>query len=183
MARPSRSRQEQTVKRKLVITAGAALALVALATAILVISAHRRLTVDLPALRSDVPVLGADEPWGPAVTLRIDAVEARVVFAVLNLFNGRAVVEFRLRGTMQGRPGERPALTAVRIVRQRLEQARAHIALFPVIEVEPDPAQPSVALPFDTRVQVELGTLAFGINRFTVTAGEQRADFDLHQGK
>ena len=177
------------MKRKILIGIGATLAVVLLAAAALVAYVDHRLIVDLPDLRSDVAVLGVDDDWSPAVELRVDTLQARVVFAVLNLFNWHAVVEFRIRGTLQSRSGERPAVAAVRIVRERRfvrdrrEQARGNIALFPVIEVEEDPTQPRMVVPFDTRVQVELRTLKFGINHFTVTAGDQTAEFELLQGK
>lgn len=157
---------------------------------------HERFNLRPRAPVSDVPLTTELGFWARAEPPRIERFEVTVLDAPLHLVNSRALVGFRLRGTMTGRPGWRPVIGAVHLTQRpgparpgdhqpqdTRRPVRGDILLMPIVESVGDDTYRGAPVPFDVRVEDLVNTMGWGRNHYTARAGDIAVDFVLLQGK
>ena len=155
--------------------------------------------------RSDVPVIANIGFWPGQEHLRIDDLTVTVVDAPLNLFNSKALVRFRIKGSIANTNDWRPYIKKVQISqRAATTQSIATVLttqphgglllaprdlkygdllLVPIVDVRQDSKYTGEEVSFDIKVEQLIETLRWGSNRYVVVAGDKQTEFTLDQSK
>ena len=136
---------------------------------------------------SDGEVISAIGSWAQQNSVKVDEVTVEIISARLNWANDRALVRFRIRGTMWDDEFLRPRITRV-FVSQRFGKSNfgklyGDIQINPVCQSRADNRYGGEPVSFDLMVEQIIHSLDWGENRYQVVAGECHEEFILYQEK
>ncbi len=125
--------------------------------------------------RSDVPVTYRIDWWSHQKSLEITDFQVEVVDAPLNLFNSKALVRMRIKGTFQGGENRRPFIEKTHISERIAEsdsgRNHADFVVTPVVGLKDDKSYSGEAIPFDIKVENHFESLGWGENLYVVRCG------------
>ena len=145
-------------------------------------------TPKIPSPKSDVPIEYKIAWWAYQEAVLLDSLDAKVTFDGLNLFNGTAVVEYRLKGNVSYKSSWRPYIKAVNIS-ERWEGVNENsdrlgsIVVTPIVAVENDEGYSGESIDFDIVVQDYLDSGGWGANIYQIQSLNKKVEIELVQRK
>ncbi len=146
------------------------------------------LTPKIPKPKSDVPIEYKIDWWAYQEAVSLASLEATVIFDGLNLFNGTAVVEYRLKGTVSNNNNWRPYIRAVNISErwEGMNESSARIGsivITPIVAVKNDEGYAGESIDFDIKIQDYLESGGWGVNIYKIRSINKEATIELVQRK
>lgn len=141
----------------------------------------------IPKPVSDVPIEYKIGWWARQDGLKVTSLETKIISDNLNLFNGIALVEYKLGGTIQYQAHWRPYINSVHISERWLQNSvsdhKGLIEITPLVGTKEDENYAGDSIPFDIKVQDYLKTGGWGRNHYLVRSQNKEAVIVLHQSK
>ncbi|WP_444942371.1 hypothetical protein ACJJI3_10375 [Microbulbifer sp. ZKSA004] len=143
----------------------------------------------IPEPKSDVPITYKIGWWGYQDDLVIDVLETKEIYSNLYLFNSKAVIEYRLKGTIKNKPMWKPYIKSVFLSERWLGNPEnfkgnaGEVILTPVVGVKEDQAYTGERVSFDLKVQDYLQAGGWGTNTYLVKAQDKEQKIVLQQSK
>jgi hypothetical protein len=163
--------------------------IVAILVSIGIIALNRFFLPKIPKPQSDVPIEYKIGWWDYQDILNVKAINIRIVYDALNLFNHMAVVEYKINGSIKYKPGMwRPYVKEVNVNELWLrpqgdEKFLGQIELTPIISLMKVSKYNGEEIEFDLRVQDYLQTGGWGKNRYIAKSQHQTCEFEIWQEK
>ncbi len=139
----------------------------------------------IPELISDVPVVRELPSLAYTKSLDVQEIHAKVIQNRTNLFNSVAVVEYRIKGQIQGSAGWRPYIKNFMVGKRWSvdHPPVGHIYLQPEISTKRSRGYIEESIDFDVTLQDTIKSGGWGKNNYTVYAGSKKSKFSFFHGK
>ncbi|AUC15897.1 hypothetical protein BTO06_12370 [Tenacibaculum sp. SZ-18] len=180
-----------TKKKKLLISTGLILAILALAYYFLL---PRLLLYSLSSEPRD-PKVEITETysigwWSKQEALNVDSFEIKIIDSKLNLFNSKSLVSYRIKGNLYYEKGWRPFIKEIHLSERFLTHSNdsinnpeAMIEITPVIGAEDDESYNGEKIEFDITNEKKMNSFHWGNNRIRFKCLEKINDITLSQRK